>query len=396
MIFKMSVMEEKVMVITNGYVFRDNSEFEDCNVFVSDGKISKIAAGAATGNEEVLDASDCFVIPGLIDLHFHGAVGEDVCDGTIEGFKKIAEYELKNGITSICPAMMTLPEEELISDIKTGKEFRDGDGKDHSRYAELLGFNMEGPFISPAKKGAQNEEFIKKADAAMAERFIEAGDGLVKIIGLAPEESPDYAEYIEAIKDKVIVSLAHTNSDYETAMNAIEHGASHVVHLYNAMTGLTHRAPGVVGAAFDSKKVTSEIICDGIHIAPAAVRIAFNEIGADKMVLISDSMRATGLEDGIYTLGGLDVEKKGSLCTLKGTDTIAGSATNLFDCMINCHTKMNIPLGTAIGAATLNPAKVLGVSDRLGSISEGKQADMLILDKNFGLKHVIKNGIVVY
>ena len=140
------------MVITNGYVFRDNSEFEDCNVFVGDGKISKIAAGAATGNEEVVDAADCFVIPGLIDLHFHGAVGEDVCDGTVEGFKKIAEYELKNGITSICPAMMTLPEEELISDIKTGKEFRDGDGKDHSRYAELLGFNMEDPLSALSKK----------------------------------------------------------------------------------------------------------------------------------------------------------------------------------------------------------------------------------------------------
>ena len=384
------------MVIANGKVFKDNAGFENCNVFVSDDSIDRLSKDGEIDNEDVLDASDCFVIPGLIDLHFHGAVGEDVCDGTIEGFKKIAEYELKNGITSICPAMMTLPEEELIKDIETGKAFRDGEGKDHSHYAQLLGFNMEGPFISPVKKGAQNEEFIKKADVALAERFIKAGDGLVKIIGLAPEESPNYESYIDTVKDKVIISLAHTNSDYETAMNAIAHGVSHVVHLYNAMTGFSHRAPGVVGAAFDSKKVTCEIICDGIHIDPAAVRIAFNEVGADKMVLISDSMRATGLEDGIYSLGGLDVEKKGSLCTLKGTDTIAGSATNLFDCMIKCHTKMNIPLEVAIGATTFNPAKVLGVSDKLGSISEGKQADVLILDKDLKLKHVIKSGEVVF
>ena len=233
------------------------------------------------------------------------------------------------------------------------------------------------------------------ADAEMAKRFIEAGDGLVKIIGLAPEESPDYKEYIQAVKDKVIISLAHTNSDYETAMSAIEAGASHVVHLYNAMTGFTHRAPGVVGAAFDSKKVTCEIICDGIHIAPAAVRVAFNEVGADKMVLISDSMRATGLTDGMYSLGGLDVEKKGSLCTLKGTDTIAGSATNLFDCMVNSIKTMNISIETAVRAATFNPARVLGVSDRLGTIVEGKQADILVMDKDLRLKYVIKKGMLI-
>ncbi|MBO6242360.1 MAG: N-acetylglucosamine-6-phosphate deacetylase [Butyrivibrio sp.] len=384
------------MVIANGKVFKDNAGFDECNVFVSGEKIDRLSEDSAADNEDFLDASGCFVIPGLIDLHFHGAVGEDVCDGTIEGLKRISEYELKNGITSICPAMMTLPEDELIKDIEVGKTFRDGEGKDFSCFAQLLGFNMEGPFISPVKKGAQNEEYIKKADAELAEKFIEAGDGLVKIIGLAPEESPNYESYIDAVKDKVIISLAHTDSDYETAMNAIKHGASHVVHLYNAMTGLTHRAPGVVGAAFDSKKVTCEIICDGIHIAPAAVRIAFNEAGADRMILISDSMRATGLEDGIYSLGGLDVEKKGSLCTLKGTDTIAGSATNLFDCMVNCHKNMGIALEVAIGAATYNPAKVLGVSDNLGSISEGKQADLLVLDKDLKLIHVIKKGKLIY
>ncbi len=394
------------MIIKNGLILNDKFEvhesdnerfiFQEGDLEVKEDKIVRIGdCGEIYGSEEIIDASDCYVIPGLIDLHFHGAVGEDVCDGTIEGLEKIAEYELSHGITSICPAMMTLPEEELIKDIKIGKKFRDGEGKDGSRYAELLGFNMEGPFISPVKKGAQNAEYIRQADVAMAERFMDAGDGLVKIIGLAPEESPNYIDYITSVRDRVTVSLAHTNADYETASRAIEHGVSHVVHLYNAMTGFTHRAPGVVGAAFDSKKVTCEIICDGIHIVPAAVRIAFNEVGPDKMVLISDSMRATGLEDGIYTLGGLDVEKKGSLCTLKGTNTIAGSATNLFDCMVNAIKTMDIPFEVAVRAATLNPATVLGVSDRLGSIACGKQADLLILDKNYKLHHVIKRGKVI-
>ena len=388
------------MKILNGNIFKDDFTFEKGEVKIQNDNIEDLnysmESGSDEGDDQIIDASDCYVVPGFIDLHFHGAVGEDVCDGSLEGFKKIAEYELKHGITSICPAMMTLSEDELIKDIEVGKEFRDGAEKDSSVYAELLGFNMEGPFISPVKKGAQNAEFIKKADVSMAERFIKAGDGLIKIIGLAPEESPNYAEYIKAVKDKVIVSLAHTNSDYETAMSAIEHGASHVVHLYNAMTGFTHRAPGVVGAAFDSKKVTCEIICDGIHIVPAAVRVAFNEVGADKMVLISDSMRATGLDDGMYTLGGLDVEKKGSLCTLKGTDTIAGSATNLYDCMVNCVKTMGIPFDTALRAASITPAKVLGVSDRLGSITVGKQADLLIVDQDLKLKHVIKKGNIIY
>ncbi len=383
------------MKIVNGQVLDDKFEFVKEDIDIADGLIQSVGSNSVGADEKIIDATGCYVIPGLIDLHFHGAVGEDVCDGNMDAFKKIAEYELQKGITSICPAMMTLPEEELINVINIGRQFRDGEDKDSSKYAELLGFNMEGPFISPAKKGAQNECFIKKADAEMAKRFIEAGDGLVKIIGLAPEESPDYKEYIQAVKDKVIISLAHTNSDYETAMSAIEAGASHVVHLYNAMTGFTHRAPGVVGAAFDSKKVTCEIICDGIHIAPAAVRIAFNEVGVDKMVLISDSMRATGLSDGMYTLGGLDVEKKGSLCTLKGTDTIAGSATNLFDCMVNAIKTMNISIETAVRAATFNPAKVLGVSDRLGTIAEGKQADILVMDRDLRLKYVIKKGMLI-
>lgn len=336
------------------------------------------------------DVPDDYIIPGLIDLHFHGAMGSDVCDGEYSAFETIAEYELSHGITSICPATLTLPEEELEKTLSLGARFA-ADNKDSVKRAELVGFNMEGPFISYSKKGAQNPDYIRKADVATALRFLEASGGLLKIMGLAPEESENYPEYIQALKDKMRISLAHTGADYDTAAAAIKYGASHAVHLYNAMTGFTHRNPGVVGAVFDSDNVTAELICDGIHVHPAAVRTAFRELGDDRIVLISDSLRSTGMPDGEYELGGQTTRKDGPRCTL-ADGTIAGSVSNLCDCMVNVVKTMEIPLETAAKCASYNPARVLGISDRLGSITPGKQADMLLLDRDLNLKQVIKRG----
>ncbi len=383
------------MRIVNSKILNNDFCFEDGFIDITSDTISGINLSGADASGEILDAEGGYVIPGLIDLHFHGALGSDVCDCSPEAYKTIASYELNAGITSICPAMLTLPEEVLKEALAIGSSFAHTEGTDSSKYSELIGFNMEGPFISPVKKGAQNEKYIKKADPEMLDRFIEASDGLLKIIGLAPEESGNYKEYIAAARDKVIISLAHTNADYETAKSAFDLGASHAVHLYNAMTGLTHRAPGVVGAVFDSDNVTAEIICDGIHIHPAAVRIAFDSVGTDRMVLISDSLRCAGLTDGIYDLGGQDVRKEGPVCRLVEGGSIAGSVSNLFECMVNAVKTMDIPLETAVRAAALNPARVLSEDKRLGSIAPGKQADILILDKELNLKHVIKKGIIV-
>ena len=191
------------------------------------------------------------------------------------------------------------------------------------------------------------------------------------------------------------VSLAHTNADYETAMAACKAGVNHAVHLYNAMPAFSHRAPGVVGAVFDSKDVMAEIICDGIHIHPSVVRATFQMMGADRMILISDSMRATGMPDGQYTLGGLDVKVVGRLATLVSDGAIAGSATNLMDCMRTVVKKMGIPLETAVACATINPAKSLGVEEEYGSIEKGKKADILLLDSNLELTAVIKDGVKI-
>lgn len=225
--------------------------------------------------------------------------------------------------------------------------------------------------------------------------FLKASEGLVKFIGIAPEESEHAAEFIREVHERVNISLAHTNADYDTAMEACRAGANHAVHLYNAMPAFTHRAPGVVGAVFDNKDVMVEIICDGIHIHPSVVRATFQMMGADRMILISDSMRATGMPDGQYTLGGLDVKVVGRLATLVSDGAIAGSATNLMDCMRTVVKKMDLPLETAVACATINPARSLGVEEQYGSLETGKKAHVVLLDQDLELKAVIKDGVKI-
>lgn len=381
------------MIIDNVYVYTPDKKFVKGGIILKGEQIQAVYEAKDTPKfeEEVFDGNGAYAIPGLIDLHFHGCKGDDFCDGTKEAIGRIAEYETSIGVTAIAPATMTLPVEELEHILEVAAEYK----KENTdkRRADLLGINMEGPFISPAKKGAQDERNIIPCNVEICEQFLKASDGLVKFIGIAPEESEEAIDFIKAVKDKVNVSLAHTNADYETAKVAFEAGANHAVHLYNAMPPFSHRAPGVVGAVYDCKHVMPEIICDGIHIHPATVRATFEMMGADRMILISDSMRATGMPDGQYTLGGLDVKVVGKLATLVSDGAIAGSATNLMDCMRTVVKEMGIPLETAVACATMNPAKSLGVYEEYGSITEGKKANIVLLDKDLELQAVIKDGV---
>ena len=388
--------------------------------------------------DNVLDGKGAYAIPGLIDLHFHGCVGDDFCDGDKEAIRRIAEYEVSVGVTAIAPATMTLPVAELENILKTaaaykkeyeedfvciGEKMKDEDEQaqnmeakqqnitdeacdalkatvvsakvKNKKRADFVGINMEGPFISPVKKGAQDERNIIPCNEKIAQKFLDASDNLVKFIGIAPEENENTISFIKNMKDKVNISLAHTNADYESAKAAFDAGANHAVHLFNAMPAFTHREPGVVGAVSDSEHVMAEIICDGVHIHPSMVRAAFKMMGANRMIFISDSMRATGMPDGQYTLGGLDVKVRGNRATLVSDGALAGSVTNLADCMRTAITKMGIPLETAIACATKNPAISLGIYDERGSISVGKKADILLLDKNLTLKSVIKDGVTI-
>ena len=381
------------MIIDNVKVYTPEKKFVKGGIILDGKTIKKVYTEKETPDlreNEVIDGNGSYAIPGLIDLHFHGCKGDDFCDASKEAIARIAEYEASIGVTAIAPATMTLPIKELEHVLSVAAEYR-RETEDY-RKADLVGVNMEGPFISHVKKGAQDERNILPCNVEICEKFLKASDGLVKFIGIAPEESGNAIDFIEQMKNKVNISLAHTNADYDTAMAACKAGANHAVHLYNAMPAFSHRAPGTVGAVFDSKDVMAEIICDSIHIHPATVRATFQMMGADRMILISDSMRATGMPDGQYTLGGLDVKVVGKLATLVLDGAIAGSATNLMDCMRTVVKKMDIPLETAVACATINPAKSLGISDQYGSIEAGKKAHIVLLDSGLELQAVIKDG----
>jgi len=376
------------MIIDNVKVYTPDQKFVEGGLVLDQDRIEAVYTNETKpdlSGKEVLDGEGAYAIPGLIDLHFHGCKGDDFCDNSMEAIERIAEYEASVGVTAIAPATMTLPVEELVDVLKTATQYKRE--KHDYKKADLVGINMEGPFISPVKKGAQDDRNI-----ALCERFLEASEDLVKFVGIAPEESENSLEFIRHMKEKVDISLAHTNADYDTAMAAFSAGANHAVHLYNGMPEILHRAPGVVGAVFDSKHVMTEIICDGIHIHPASVRATFQMMGADRMILISDSMRATGMPDGQYTLGGLDVKVVGKLATLVSDGAIAGSATNLADCMRTVVQKMDLPLETAVACATINPARSLKIDKDYGSLEKGKKANVVLLGKDLELKCVIKDG----
>lgn len=370
------------MKIKNVRVFGEDAAFREGEVWIEG---ERFAAEGSTGEE--LDGEGCYMIPGLIDIHFHGCMGHDFCDGTGEAIEAIAKYEASVGVTGMAPATMTLPAEELERILATAAAYR----KEAHEGADLLGINMEGPFISEEKKGAQDEQNIVPCSVELYRRFQGAAEGLVKYMGIAPEKS-GALEFVDAVKEEVHVSLAHTNADYDAAKAACDRGACHAVHLYNAMPPFTHRAPGVVGAVADSGHVMAELICDGVHIHPAVVRATFQMLGKERLIFISDSMRATGMPDGKYTLGGLEVDVKGNRATLASNGALAGSATNLMDCMRTAVKKMGIPLETAVACASVNPAKSLGVYGEYGSITPGKRADFVLLDENLEIRAVYKNG----
>lgn len=372
------------MIIKNADVFTEDARFEKKTIVIKDQKIIDVLdatedTASRYPDEDIVDAAGCYAIPGLTDIHFHGCMGHDFCEGTDEAIDVMAAYEGSQGITTICPATMTLARETLSAICKNAGAYADAQKEHNDGKAILCGINLEGPFISLAKKGAQNPEFIQQADIEMFRQLSSDSRGLVKTIAIAPEE-PGAMEFIDALKDDVVISIAHTTADYDIAREAIDRGAHHVTHLYNAMPPLAHRAPGVIGAACDNDSCHVELICDGIHIHPATVRTTFKMFGDDRIILISDSMEATGMADGQYALGGLPVTVRGNLATL-ADGTIAGSATNLMDCLRTVVKTMGIPLESAVKCAAVNPAREIGIYDNYGSIAEGKAANIVLLEK---------------
>ena len=373
------------MIIKNVNVFRENGVFEPGEIYTQgEYFVSRKATDA-----EIIDGKGCYAIPGLTDLHFHGCDGYDFCDATPEAIRAIAQYELEHGITAICPATMTLPEQNLTGIMHAAAAYTDEDG------ADLVGIHMEGPFLSMEKRGAQNPDFIHKPDVAMFRRLQKASGNRIKLCAIAPEQE-GALEFISELKDEVVLSLAHTTADFDTAKNAFEKGAKQVTHLYNAMSSYNHRAPGVIGAACDQEAVKVELICDGVHVHPSVIRTTFRMFGDHRIILISDSLRATGKPDGTYSLGGQAVTVRGNLATLAGGGAIAGSVTNLMDCVRYAVQTAGIPLESAVKCAAENPAKAIGIFDKYGSITAGKYANVILLDGELHIKEIIKRGKTVH
>ena len=372
------------MRIINGQVFDLEAGFVSREL-CTDGPL----LAASSGEEAVLDAAGCWVIPALVDVHFHGCVGEDFSDATPDGLQKIADYELSQGVTYLCPAGMTLPEDQLTAICKTTAAHR----KQNAGGAEVVGAHLEGPFLCMAKKGAQNGDYLHDPDAAMLQRLQEAAEGCVRLVTLAPEQ-PGSVEFIKAAKELGIhVSVGHTVANYDTAKAAFEAGADHATHLYNAMPPLAHRDPGVIGAAWEVPSVMPELICDGIHIHPSVVRLTFGLFGKERMIIISDSLRATGMPDGEYPFGGQMIEVHGNRATILGhPETLAGSVTSLMGCLRQA-VSFGIPVADAVRACTYNPAKSIGIEDRTGTLDEGKEASIVLLDeKDLSIKAIVFKG----
>lgn len=380
------------MIIRNVKMFTEDRCFTDGEIRIFRGQFSEIMP--SDPDPDIVDGQGAYAIPGLIDIHLHGCMGYDFSDGTSEAISEIAAYEARAGVTAIMPAAMTLPAEDLLRILKTAARYRRKNTSDPFR-ADLIGINMEGPFISKAKKGAQNPAYIRSCDTELCRQFLEASEGLVRFIGIAPDENRNAEDFIREMKEDAVISLAHTNADYETALRAFRAGASHAVHLYNAMSAFSHREPGVPGAVFDCGHVTAELICDGIHVHPSVVRNTLKMIGSERAIFVSDSMRAAGLSDGVYTLGGQNVLVTGKRAVLESDGSLAGSVLNLMDCMVLAVKEMGIPFETAVACTTENPAKAAGVYDRYGSISPGKKADVVLLSEDLQVKMVIKDGEII-
>ena len=373
------------MIIKNGKLLNDSFKFENSDLEINGEKIAKI--GVNLSGDEVIDAEEMYVVPGFIDSHTHGAMGVEYWEDLEDSYPTMSEFEGKNGTTGIFATISAAVNEKMIKSIKVYER-----EKNNAPGAKYLGIHLEGPFFNVAKKGAHLPENIRDTSVEEFKTFIEAGGEDIKIITLAPE-LPNAEETIKYIVDcGTTVTMGHTNATYDEAQKGVEWGVSRATHTFNAMSPLNHREPGVVGSALTNDKVDCELICDFFHVHPAVCKMVYDLKGVDKVIMITDSVVGAGLPDGTFRNGTVIVKDQKTYLT---DGTIAGGTSCLIDGIRNM-VSVGVPLEDAVKMATINPAKSVRIDDKVGSLKEGKFADIVILDKDLNIKFVFVNGKLIH
>ena len=382
------------LIIKGATVYGEKETYENGFIRIQGSKISGIGRAGELPDEsgECLAFPEHFsIVPGFIDIHVHGAGGADTMDGTAESLEKMGHQLTREGTTAFLATTMTQSKTAIEAALENAGSYAvSAPGK-----AEMLGIHLEGPFISVEKAGAQPAVHMLKPDITLFKRWQDLAKNRIRLVTLAPEE-PDGMELVEYLAGTgVIASLGHTNATFRQTMEAVDAGAEHATHLFNQMRGLHHREPGVVGAVFDRKELTAELIVDGVHVAPEVVRLAYRQKGKDKLILITDAIRAKGLTEGVYDLGGQDVNVNAGKAFLPD-GTLAGSVLEMDQAIHNMLTFTDASFGEVLQMVSANPARQLGVQDRKGSLAIGKEADVVVLDENHKTILTVCKGTVAY
>ena len=375
------------MQITGGWVYDPEEGFAERTVCTDGEKIAR-----SSGDAQNLDASGCYVLPLLIDLHIHGYAGADVGSAEPAELERMARALLMQGVGAFCPTTMTLPEARLAAVCRCTAAYC----KEQHPGAQAAGVHLEGPFLARERRGSHDEALLQNPDPELLRRLQKAGEGVVRLMTLAPE-LPGALPLIQmAVKQGVRVSLGHTQADYDTAQAALRAGAAQCTHLLNAMTPFGHRAPGVMGAAFDVPDTMEELICDGIHVHPAMVRAIFRLFGPERVLLVSDALPAAGMPEGTYCLGSQEIMVHHGRAVLSGKpETLAGSVCGLMECLRRA-VSFGIPLADAVRAASWNPACALGLETRMGSLRPGQEAGAVLLEREtLEIRAVVAHGCMV-
>jgi len=384
------------ILIKNATIYLDDATLEDGYILIDGETIKEIgpAHQAPLEADEILTLSpDEVVLPGFIDMHIHGAGGSDAMDGTVEAVAHMAAFLPKEGTTSFLPTTMTQSPESIEQALEALHQYSQSDNTPGT--ADVIGVHLEGPFVNPSKAGAQPVQYIINPDAELFKKWYELSGQTIKQVTLAPEE-PGGKELVELLnKEGIISSIGHTGATYQETMEAISLGVSQATHLFNQMTGLHHRDIGAAGASLMNENIYAELIVDGIHVSPEMVELSLKLKGIDRTILITDAMRAKGLSDGKYDLGGQDVFVKGKEARLED-GALAGSILKMNDAVKNIITYTGCSLRDAVQMAAVNPAKQLNIYDRKGSIAAGKDADIVILDDDFQVRTTICRGKIAY